>query len=232
MSRCERQQPLRQVNKQTAGRPLYIVLLLAMVACTGTLPPPNGGSGNGKTKSVFVAIHGWHSGIVVKAADMDANQWPEIADFAQAEHVEIGWGDWDYYQHPNPGLGTALKAAFWSSRSVLHVAGFKGSPAQVFHASDIIEISLSERDFKRLIEYISQTFLRPETDPSLPSRPGLYLDGRFYSARGSFHLFRTCNTWVAEALRAAGLPITPVYAISAGNLGYQVKRIGVVRQER
>ncbi len=39
------------------------------------------------------------------------------------------------------------------------------------------------------------------------SGPGLYASSRFYPARGSFHLFNTCNTWTARALAAAGFAV-------------------------
>ena len=42
--------------------------------------------------------------------------------------------------------------------------------------------------------------------PAAALGPGLYGDSRFYPAWESFHLFRTCNVWTAQALRAAGLP--------------------------
>jgi Protein of unknown function (DUF2459) len=59
----------------------------------------------------------------------------------------------------------------------------------------------------------------------------LYGDSKFYSARGRYHLLYTCNTWIADALRAAGLPITPVYAMTAGNLMWQVSRLPKTSRE-
>ena len=34
----------------------------------------------------------WHSGIVVRAADVPATAWPARRDFASAEYLEVGWG--------------------------------------------------------------------------------------------------------------------------------------------
>ena len=39
---------------------------------------------------------------------------------------------------------------------------------------------------------------------------------------------RTCNKWVAQALRSAGCPITPFYALTADNVIYQVAKFGTV----
>jgi hypothetical protein len=75
---------------------------------------------------------------------------------------------------------------------------------------------------------VSATFSKPGAAEPIDTRAGLYPNSRFYSATGRFHLFRTCNTWVAEALRSAGLPISPAFAFTAGNLSYQVKQLGAV----
>jgi hypothetical protein len=46
------------------------------------------------------------------------------------------------------------------------------------------------------------------------------------AAREKYSLLKTCNTWTARALRSAGLPITFLYAVSAGNLMDQTRPLG------
>ncbi|MGH9649716.1 MAG: DUF2459 domain-containing protein, partial [Terriglobales bacterium] len=58
--------------------------------------------------------------------------------------------------------------------------------------------------------------------------PGLYGDSRFYPARESFSLFRTCNVWTARGLRVAGLPIHD--SITMEGLLSQARGIGKVIQ--
>jgi uncharacterized protein (TIGR02117 family) len=206
-------------------------LLVGLLAC-GCARPIAGlhrDAEGEKLRSVLIVNHGWHSAIVTKKADTSPKVLPEVRDFPEAEFLAIGWGDRDYYQAPDPGLGLALKAAFWSSGSVLHVAGFKGAAENYFPRAEIFEIFISDKAFQRLIQFIADTFSRPDIAPPVEIRPGLYPDSRFYPATGRFHLLRTCNTWVAEALRAAGLPITPAYAFTAGNLSYQVKDFALVK---
>jgi hypothetical protein len=36
-------------------------------------------------------------------------------------------------------------------------------------------------------------------------------------------MLTTCNVWTARALRAAGFPITPVWALTAANVMFQVE---------
>ena len=206
---------------------VLLVVLLAC-ACAGPIAEPNFRGAGEKARSIFVVNYGWHSALVIKKADIANGVLPEIKDFPTAEYLEFGWGDWDYYQAPDPGLGFALKAALWSSRSALHVTGFRGALDNYFRGSEIVEIALSDEALKALIRFVSATFSKPGAAEPIDTRPGLYPNSRFYSATGRFHLFRTCNTWVAEALRSAGLPISPAFAFTAGNLSYQVKQLGYV----
>lgn len=117
----------------------------------------------------------------------------------------------------------AIKAAFWSSGSILHVVGFNGTVAAAYPNAKILKIHLPEKAFQRLVKFISDTFSRPHPPAPAESRPGLFANGKFYAAEGKFSLLRTCNTWVAEAFSAAGLPINPGYAITAGNLSNQMR---------
>ena len=176
-------------------------------------------------RPVFIVHDAWHAAIVIKQADVPAAVLPELRDFPSAEYLEFSWGDRDYFPAPDGGFGLALRAAFWSSGSILHVVGFKGALETVYPTAEIIEIPVSEEGFQRLIKFISDTFSRPHPPAPAEARPGLFSNGRFYSAEGKFSLLRTCNTWVAEALNTAGLPINPGYVITAANLGNQVRSL-------
>jgi uncharacterized protein (TIGR02117 family) len=174
-------------------------------------------------RTVFIVHDAWHAAIVIKKGDIPAVVLPELRDFPSAEYLEFSWGDRDYFPAPDSGLGVALKAAFWSSGSILHVVGFKDAVQNAYPSAEIIEIPLSEEGFQRLVKFISDTFSRPRPPAPAEARPGLFSNSRFYAAKGKFSLFRTCNTWVAEALSAAGLPIRPSHVITAGNLSDQLR---------
>lgn len=206
-------------------RSILLVVLLAF-ACARPIAELYSSADDEKAQIIFVVIYGWHTGIIVKKDDLPEPVWPEAKDFPDVRYVEFGWGDRDYYQAPDPGLGLALKAALWSSGSVLHVTGFNVAPETYFRGSEIFQIDLSQKALQQLIRFISNTFLRSAPATPAEARPGLYPESRFYSANGKFHLFRNCNTWVAEALHAAGLPLTPAYVVTAGNLRYQVQKLG------
>lgn len=200
-----------------------ILLLVFLCGCATAVEQPLARPAPGETgKRVFVVNYGWHTGIAVGKADVPAALWPEAGDLP-GDSLEIGWGDRDFYQTPDAGIGLAIRAAFFSGGSVLQLVAFNGAVEDYFRGAELYELTVSDVAYRRLIQFVSDSFLRSETPD--PFRQGLLPNSRFYPARGKFHLFRNCNTWVAEALEAAGLPINGSTVITAGDLFSQLKRL-------
>jgi len=183
-------------------------------------------------KSIYLVSHGWHVGIVVKRGDIFNNVWPDHKNFADAEYLEIGWGDKDFYQTPSPQFGIALKAILLPTPSVLHIVAFNNSVTSYFPYSTIIMIRLSDAGFHRLIGYIAASFDKDSAGNTIPLGTGLYGVSQFYRSRDTYHLFRTCNVWTARALNAAGCPVTPFLAITEDNLMLQAQSFGSILQDR
>jgi uncharacterized protein (TIGR02117 family) len=209
------------------GAGVFLLVASLLGACSGAIPQQNHRNEENVTEKFFVVHDDWHSAIVVSTADLSADVLPEIGDFPGAEYLEFSWGDRDYFPHPAPGVGLALKAALWSSGSIIHVVGLRGTPADSYPNAEIITIALPPARFHRLMQFVSDTFSR--SHPKIPGEalPGLSPNARFYLAQGKFSIFRTCNTWVAEALQAAELPITPTWVITAGSLGRHARPLGI-----
>jgi uncharacterized protein (TIGR02117 family) len=185
------------------------------------LYPPRGDE---SAVTVWVLDHGWHTAIVVRRADVDRALWPEVDDFSAATFVEVAWGDRDFYM-ATPATGwMAIKAAFVADGSVLHVVGFSAPIATYFPQSEIVELRLSRRGLAAMTRFVSEEHQRDGERRPVRLQRGLYGSSWFYAGRSRYHLFNTCNTWVARALRAAGLPVTPAGTISAGGVMEQLRR--------
>ena len=178
-------------------------------------------------KSLFIVHDSWHAAIVLGKNDIVPAELPESADFPGAEFIEFSWGDQDYFPDPNSGFFAAIKAALWSSGSVVHLVGVTSTLEQVYRGAEIIELRLSLGAFTRLLASLSKTFLRAQGASRAPAAPGLFPNSRFYPATPKFSLLRTCNTWVAEMLESADVPVSPGLVITAGNLAGQLAPLGL-----
>jgi hypothetical protein len=209
---------------QSMRRILVLLGLLLAAGCAGpvkSLYPPRPGE---PVRSVYVVTHGdIHTGIAVERADISTNTWPANHDYPAARYLEVGWGDDDGYRKPFT-CWIVFKALFWPTRSVLQLDGFTNSITENFDdpSGTIIEIQLSERGFERLCRRIGNTYALDKTGQPI------VLGDDWYRARGKYCIFKTCNTWVASALREAGCPITPAYCITRGPLLRQAKKFGRV----
>jgi uncharacterized protein (TIGR02117 family) len=157
---------------------------------------------------VFVVMHRWHSGVVLARAALTPAILPEAADFPEADYLEFGWGNRDYYQGKR-GAWVVLRAAFWPSPGVLHVASCSGEVGACFPYSRILSLDMPESNLRRLTERLSSSFQRDAHRSARPLGPGLYGESRFYPSGEKFYFLKTCNTWTASLLRAAGYPIRP-----------------------
>ena len=206
-----------------------ILLLLAgaaAAACAtgrGSDDPPPGARA---ATTIYVAGSGWHADLIVPRAAIPAGLWPEAADFPGARYLRVGWGERDYYPSTEFSIWYGLKALFWPTASVLHVVGFSRPPAIQYPQDEIVALELSRDGMHALMRYIDTAHARGGAvrAPRLVASP--YGDGWFYPAERAFHLFRTCNVWTAEALRAAGLPLRAAFALTTESVMSQVRPLG------
>ena len=218
---------MQRANRAAALRVASYVLCLCLFFYAGTaradwICAP----GETSCKTAFIVHNSWHAAIVLTRSDLGLDDLPELSDFPDAKFIEFSWGDQDYFPDPNSGIWAALRAAFWSSGSVLHLVGFNEYVGQFYRGAEIFELRLAPAAQQQLIHFISQTFARANSSSRAQASPGLFPYSRFYPASAKFSVLRTCNTWVAEALASASLPISPGTVLTAGSLASQLAVIG------
>lgn len=171
--------------------------------------------------TLFVVSHGWHTGLVVRNADIAPDSWPEIAPFNAYEYVEVGWGDRAFYQARETGFGDALGAALAPGPSALQVVGFDGAVAANFPMSEVIALPIAADGLTKLVATIRASYEHDAEGKAIALGPSLYGDGFFYASSERFHLFNTCNSWTSRALQTAGFDVSST--LSASDLMRQVR---------
>jgi uncharacterized protein (TIGR02117 family) len=216
--------PMNTTMAQCGLRSMAASLLLVLLgACASRPGVPHPELACPPQRSYQVVNHGSHLGLVVPAGDL-IREVPGLApEFGTARFLEIGWGDAFYYPEPEPGWFAGLRALFWPTDSVLHVAGLADDPRETFVNLEIIELQVADAGYRQLIAFFAQAFaLSPEGEP-VATGPGQYGHSLFYRAHGTYHLFRTCNTWTAQAIAVSGLPVRSRGVIGAEAVMKQIR---------
>jgi uncharacterized protein (TIGR02117 family) len=206
------------------------LLPVVLVASCTPLPPAAAGDSvprhiKGPSTTIFVASNGWHSAIFVLRRDIAPGDLPETKDFPNALYLGFGWGDADYFPARDPGIATLISAALWPTPAVLHVTGLRISPRDVYGEDKVEALKISSEGVHELVAFLADSFVRHGRKRSKPIGPGLDANSHFYSAKGEFHLFNTCNSWTARGLVAAGVPIDADSVVRAEDLMVQLKSV-------
>ena len=206
---------------------MLVATILITGGCLTRAAHPRAPSAGEPATTLWIVDHGWHTSIVVRRADVDRARWPELDDFSGATLVEIAWGDREFYMATSPTSGLAIKAAVVTSGSVLHVVGLTPAVTDYFGAG--VAIRLSRPGFDALADFVHAEYERSPDGAPLRLGRSLYGSGWFYAARSRYHLFNTCNTWVAQALGAAGLAVEAAGVVTASDVMRQVRPLGETR---
>lgn len=213
-------------------RLLIFILIPLLSACLGPVKELYPDNEDQRTIPVYLLSYSWHVGLVIEAGYIE-NHLTFDERFPKATFLKFGWGDRRYYPHPDPGFGLMLSAGLLPTRSVIHVVGMNVPPQSYFSNSDVIRIMVSRKGMEQLADFISDWFRRNEEGAIRFVTDGLYANSAFYEANGYYYFPKTSNTWTARALRKTGAPITPIYAVTSGNVIYQAKQFGeVIRRRR
>ncbi len=134
----------------------------------------------------------------------------------EARWLVVGWGARDFYTTVG-GYGDVTPRAIWRGLTG-DSAVMRVSAAGAIGADWPVErLAMTSGQFDSLLDGVTGSFAQGALTAALPY-PGHDAFDRFYPARGRFHVFRTCNTWIGRTLRAAGVPFgvwTPTpYAVT------------------
>lgn len=173
--------------------------------------------------TVYILKHRWHTGIIFAFSDVKDHLSFLKEDFKDAEYIEIGWGDRAYYMAKETSFGLAAKAALWPTESALHVAEFDYEELRLFENEECIPLELNSKNFHAIVSYIHSSFYLQENKMALKLGRGLYKKSWFYASVEKYHVFNTCNVWLARGLEKANISIKPLFAISSGNIIKQLE---------
>ncbi len=179
-------------------------------------------------QSVYLIKNYWHTALVFTLDQIDTLIIPEAKYFRGYNLIDFGWGDEEFYQYPGFDSGLAFGALFYATPSTLRIEGISTSKEVLFDNSEIvIKLKVNKDQLKKLTEYIAKFIYRDENGHSVILSEQAVGKIKFYRSNGSYHLFNTCNTWVAEALVYAGFDMEDNILL-AEQLFNEAAKIGTV----
>ena len=192
---------------------LIIPSLLLLWSCAapvqGLWPPPEGAP----TRTIVVSLDTWHAMIAI-TLDERVTALDQKSMFEEWGYAEQAW-----YLEGRQGITGALRALFRPNPGVVEI----GLHEQVWAArtpqppAETFVFRLSEAGYLRLRRHLLSTIGA--------TTPVLVVDRvRFYPSKRSYHLFHQCHQYAAEALRAAGLPLSAWWAFSRTSFAMQLRR--------
>lgn len=206
--------------KHFTWAPLLALLLLQGCSAMQQRQPGDSLSRTGPLTIIYVARRGWHIDVGFSTAELEAPLASVVTSLPRSQYVFFGFGDRHYLvaKHKNfPGLLGAL----WPGAAVVLVTGLVAVPEEAFGTEHVIRLTVTRAQERAAQALVWSSFLNENGVPK-SSGSGPYAGSLFFGAAAKYSAVHTCNTWAAEVLQAADLPIRSVGVVFAAQLWSQV----------
>jgi hypothetical protein len=179
--------------------------------------------------------------VALSAADAAPALDPILARFPGATFLVFGFGDQHYLMSAHRGLPDLL-GALWPGGGLVLVTGLRSPPGAAFGEPNVRAILLDADGLGRARDFISASMRRsgyapaldesprsgsPPSEPGLsgpqPYAPGPYPGSLYFLATARYSALYTCNTWVADVLASAELPVRSRGIVFAWQVWQQVR---------
>jgi uncharacterized protein (TIGR02117 family) len=212
-----------------AGRRRFILaaclVCLLPAACTAPAPPQELTAGP-KTETIYLIERGWHTDIGLRSAQVGDTLGQLRTTFPEVGTLVVGFGERAYLLHRDHDFADML-AALLPGPGALLVTALRDTPQSAFPADDVVVLKVSPRGLARLTDFIAGSFEHMPDGTLRAIADGPYPGSLFYGSTRTYSGGYTCNTWTAEALQTAGLPVHPAGVVFADEVAAQARRIAV-----
>ena len=173
--------------------------------------------------TVFVIKRSWHTDVGFAVSDLQPPLASLHVALPNARFLLFGFGDKHYLMTHAGGMGR-LSGAIWPGEGLVLLTGLEGTPEAAFGAKDVVRLNVSPAQAQALEDFVWRT-LATRNNTAQQLAPGPYDGSLYYASVARYSGLHTCNTWTAEGLRAAGLPIHTFGVEFSGQVWRQLKKI-------
>jgi hypothetical protein len=173
--------------------------------------------------TLFVIRRSWHTDIGFEVADLQPPLAALHSALPEARYLLFGFGDKHYLMTHAGGIDR-LWGAIWPGDGLVLLTGLEATPEEAFGAQEVVRLVVSASQAQALEEFVWHTLATRNGAAQLLA-PGPYAGSLYYAAALRYSGLHTCNTWTAEGLRAAGLPVRTFGVEFSGQVWRQVKHL-------
>jgi len=178
--------------------------------------------------TIYIINYSFHTGIVIPVNEESINSVAALDYFKKFSFADIGWGEEKFYQNPDESFCMGARAVLLPNNSVLRIEGYNSSGDFILWSNYVVQLNLTKEQYIKLLKYINESFLKTGSNNTVIASENNSGSVIFFRSVYKYHLFNTCNTWIAEALKISGLDVSSFLTITAGQLYDQIKDKGRV----
>jgi uncharacterized protein (TIGR02117 family) len=206
---------------------LAVFLTSALAGCRAAPGLPSMADQPGG-RIIYVIGRDWHTDVAVPASELTGPLGGLKRIFPGAQYFSFGFGERNYVLARKKTFADMLLAS-WPSPGLMMVTALRAPPAEAFGPAHTVSLRVSEAGRKALLAFVDRYFdLGSDGDLRVTAR-GPYPGSLFFGSLGTYSAIYTCNTWTADALRAAGLPVAGTGVLFAAQVMQQVREVSMVQ---
>jgi hypothetical protein len=181
----------------------------------------------GPTVTIYVIKRSWHTDIGFDTADLH----PPLASLRpalpEAHYLLFGFGD-KHYLLTRQNSFEGMIGAVWPGEGLVLMTGLEATPEQAFGVNGVTRLRVRAAQALKLEKFIWNT-LATQDGVAAALAPGPYAGSLYYASTLRYSGIHTCNTWTAEGLQTAGLPVRSFGVEFSGQVWRQVRRLTAPR---
>jgi uncharacterized protein (TIGR02117 family) len=208
-----------------------LALILALTGCSAAgLPAPRRVAAPADAV-LDVVGRGWHTDIGLPVTEIRGPLAALQSQFPGVRYLVFGFGERAYLLSREKTLAQMVGALF-PGPGVMLVTALATTPEAAFGPEHVIVLRVPQAGVDRVADFLWRYLGKGGAGVPAPLASGPYPGSLFYESRGSYALGHTCNTWTAEALHTAGLPIEPGGVLFASQVWRRARQLAAAQAER
>jgi Protein of unknown function (DUF2459) len=174
-------------------------------------------------EEIYLVEHGWHVDLAIPSDMLRGDMTVFRRIFPGLRVLMVGFGKRTFMMAPVTTISDLLVGPFPGQGVVLAI-GMTAPPDQAYDDGTEAVIPLPPGGAEGLSDFLWRTLLVKDGMP-VEIGKGFFPGSLFYATRTGYSGFYTCNTWAADALRAAGLKVDPSGVIFSGQAMARAVRV-------